>query len=296
MPTYYETLNLASTATDKEIQFACDKQYQYWQQELAGKSPQAISRAQTALRQLDQIRATLTDQRKRAEYDSSIATTSDLADPLAIFRSVLPTPRAPSQKPVPQATSIEEEVPVTPWTCPKCHNENPATSNFCYMCGAQLLRECPECETLTSSIVTGFCNKCGLQFNAAQRRVEITGLAQQLAQQIERLEAKIPPIKQRQNGAGIFSKLFLFVLLLNCPLCLMFQGTSASQFILMILVLIAIVNISAFFLLVVGLMQNQQFKARQSADLRTVESEISACVDHSNNLQQEYAQLGKPAA
>jgi uncharacterized membrane protein (DUF485 family) len=295
MPTYYELLGISTSATTAEIVSACERQYRYWQQQAASKNPQAIARANDTLRQLEQIRATLTDSRKRAQYDASIETVSGLADPLARFSKATP-PRPSVPLPSPAPVAKEEEVVVTPWTCPKCNNLNPETSNFCYMCGAQILRECPECRTLTSSIVTGFCNKCGLQYNAAARRVEIVGILQRIEQEIAALGQKIPPIKQRKDDSVIFFKLFFFVLLLCCPICWMSTQANTPTLMTIVIVFGVLVPVCAFFMLVIGLIQHQQFKTKQNADLRQLDQEISSRTDRQNVLQQEYMQLGKKVA
>ena len=294
MPNYYEILKVATTATQTEILAAYERQRLYWQQQAASKNPQAIARANNTLRQLEQIRATLMDSRKRAQYDASIETVSGLADPLARFCKA--TPPHPSVPPPSFAPVVEEEVVVTPWTCPKCNNLNPETSNFCYMCGAQLLRECPECGTLTSSIVTGFCNKCGLQYNAAARRVEIVGIIQRLEQEISALGQKIPPIKQRKDDSAIFFKLFFFVLLLCCPICWMSTQANTPTLMTIVIVFGVLVLVIALFMLVIGLIQHQQFKTKQNSDLKQMNQEISTRTNHQNVLRQEYMQLGKKVA
>lgn len=70
MPTFYEQLNLPTTASADEITSAIDRLYNQWRQ-LVGH-PQHGTQAQQQLQLLEDIRATLTDAANRAAYDSSI--------------------------------------------------------------------------------------------------------------------------------------------------------------------------------------------------------------------------------
>ena len=73
------------------------------------------------------------------------------------------------------APSAPLTLPKRQWPCPNpsCDGDNPPTTKFCLKCGAQLLRECPECSHLSSLVATGICRECGMPYRAALRRAEL---------------------------------------------------------------------------------------------------------------------------
>src|SRR5688572_15502153 len=77
---------------------------------------------------------------------------------------------APPAPRVPEPTSA---VATSLWACPKCKTDNPQQTAHCLACGTQLVRECPQCATMTSLVATGFCGTCGYQYDSAIRLREL---------------------------------------------------------------------------------------------------------------------------
>lgn len=126
--------------------------------------------------------------------------------------------------------------------------------------------------------------------------MEIVGIIQRLEQEISALGQKIPPIKQRKDDSAIFFKLFFFVLLLCCPICWMSTQANTPTLMTIVIVFGVLVLVIALFMLVIGLIQHQQFKTKQNSDLKQMNQEISTRTNHQNVLRQEYMQLGKKVA
>jgi hypothetical protein len=80
--------------------------------------------------------------------------------------------------------SVKKEAEIKPveaktddlWTCSKCGNPNPQLSISCFKCGAQLMRDCPECNEKRSLIKTGVCGNCGYKYEIATKRQQIRSL------------------------------------------------------------------------------------------------------------------------
>jgi len=177
MANYYEMVQVKPTATDKEIETAIDARYNQWRALVTHHDDKVRDQANQAMRMLEQIRATLSDPAKRAVYDEAIGVrgaTAGLVDPNAVLnvpRVVMPPPpppRPPAPKPATQETSASKL-----WACQKCGEKNPEHTQFCYNCGAQLVRECPKCHKNTSLVATGFCGNCGASYEQSKRQIEL---------------------------------------------------------------------------------------------------------------------------
>lgn len=193
MATYYEILSLAPTASSAEIETAWDEKYNQWRRLVNHHDPQIQLQAQQALQTLEKVRETLGDPSRRAAYDAGIGVggpIGGLADPSALLQAVqagpvAPPPPPPSPRGNGPAPPIQRGAPGL-WACPKCQAENPPSTKFCFKCGTQLVRLCPECKGETSLIATGMCGNCGYKYDVATRREELrqqnVGLEKQASQ------------------------------------------------------------------------------------------------------------------
>ncbi len=204
MPTYYEILKLAPTATAVEIAAALDAQYNQWRRLVTHHAPTIVEEANRALRTLEQVRATLTDPGKRAVYDSTL-NVGGLADPEALLRAAAPLP--------PPQTS--QQTPVThqradAWVCPNCQTSNPLKTKFCSKCGQQLGRDCPSCGKLTKASGP-FCMECGVNFDeylSAQHEKRCQAIRESLAQ-ISSLIEKAQNSKRRSELSTVERRIVL---------------------------------------------------------------------------------------
>ena len=179
MPNYYEMLQVTPTSTTAEIETAYETQYNQWRRLVTHHDPNVVNQANQALQTLETIHATLTDPAKRAGYDAGLGlggATGGLADPSAMLQALQrsPTPPAP-MTPAPPTTAQATAAPATTvglWLCGKCGTDNPAQTKFCFKCGNQLVRQCPECHKETSLIATGMCGECGYSYEAATHRMQ----------------------------------------------------------------------------------------------------------------------------
>jgi hypothetical protein len=151
--------------------------------------------AQQNLVQLEQARVVLTDPAKRAAYDAAnglAGATAGLADPRQATMDLLAPPMGfgppPSSAPpaAPRRTTKSAL-----WECVECAADNPANTQFCFGCGAELIRECPECHAVKSLVATGFCGGCGMHFDAAQSRQRIDGERKVLASELVAVRATL---------------------------------------------------------------------------------------------------------
>jgi uncharacterized membrane protein YqjE len=208
MPNYYEVLNLQPTATTSEIEVACESQYNQWRRLVTHHDPNVVNQANQALQLLETIRTTLTNTNTRAVYDAGIGigvTLGGLADPEAILSqaAAAPTPPPPDLlKPRAGAPSAAAVSKPNLWVCPKCNCDNPADTKYCYKCGAQLVRNCPECKKMTSLVVSGFCGNCGFQYEVALQRAELTGKIDLAQQQLDTLETQLKAAESEEQKAN----------------------------------------------------------------------------------------------
>jgi hypothetical protein len=212
MPNYYEALNLQPTATTAEIETACESQYNQWRRLVTHHDPNVVNQANQALQLLETIRTTLTNTNTRAVYDAGIGigvTLGGLADPEAILSqaAAAPTPLAPDLlKPQTTAPSAAAVSKPRLWVCPKCNCDNPVDTKYCYKCGAQLVRVCPECKKMTSLMASGFCGNCGFQYEVALQRAELAGRIDSAQQQLDTLETQLKSAESEEQKASATAK------------------------------------------------------------------------------------------
>lgn len=206
-----------------EIQSAYDEQYNKWRRLVNHHDPNVVNQANLALQSLQQLLATLTDSNRRAAYDAGIGLSGvgGLADPEAILRAPLPSVTPP---PPPRQTAQPPPAPVAPsaptlWACPKCNANNPEHTHYCFKCGTQLVRKCPECNGDTSLVATGFCGKCGFKYDVALRRKELQNVAGQLRKGASTIDAQITSVRARElnfTGVGVGVAIMMLTLLGLC--------------------------------------------------------------------------------
>lgn len=192
MSTYYEILQIPQNATEADIVSACDAQYHRYRRLVTHHDPEKADDATRKLRQLEEIRATLTDPAKRAAYDARLGISgavSGLADPAARQR---PGGSAALQPPGP-ASSTAPADRTDAWVCARCQMPNAIGAHYCAKCGAQIGRACPECNTMTP-MNAQFCTKCGvdIEFSISarqkeQRKQKINHIQQEMRQHQVRL-------------------------------------------------------------------------------------------------------------
>jgi hypothetical protein len=164
------------------------------------------------LQLLETIRTTLTNTNMRAVYDAGIGIgvmLGGLADPEAILHQTATAPTPPSPdllKPHTTAPSAAAVSKPKLWVCPKCNCDNPVDTKYCYKCGAQLVRNCPECNKMTSLVVSGFCGNCGFQYEVALQRAELTGKIESAQQQLDTLETQLKSAESEEQKASATAK------------------------------------------------------------------------------------------
>lgn len=180
MPTYYDVLQLAPTATTADIENACDTQYHHWRRLVTHHDPQVVNQANTALQRLETIRATLTHPERRAVYDAQIRsnhtdTVGGLGDPAAAPGAVITLPPNPQDVPVfaqMQQSPLELEERVDAWVCPACQMANAIGNAYCKDCGETIGIRCPKCHQMIQANAI-FCSHCGVNVANAARQNEL---------------------------------------------------------------------------------------------------------------------------
>lgn len=195
-------LQVQPTASPAEIEDACATMYNKWRRLVTHHDPNVVGTANQQLLSLEAVRTTLLDPNKRAGYDAALGLNvhvGGLADPEAVLQSAAPAAALPPTPPPPSANAAPAAPTGTAlWTCPKpgCGADNPPNTKFCFKCGTQLVRECPECGRTSSLVATGFCGECGYQYEiAAERR-------QQRAD-VERLKKEEEDLRRRAIDIGM---------------------------------------------------------------------------------------------
>lgn len=172
MSNYYEMLGLATDANTADIHRAVDKRYNEMRQLATHPDAAVVEQANRGLRQLEQMRTTLTDPTRREVYNAGIGIggAGGLIDPAAILRHATPAPPPPRvTMPAPAPANVAPDL----WVCPKCSTRNPEWTQFCLNCQNELMRLCPECGQMKSLVKTGVCGNCGFSFDAGTRRVAL---------------------------------------------------------------------------------------------------------------------------
>lgn len=141
MSNYYETLKISQSATSVEIQTAYETAYNYWRNLVNHHDPQMAQKANQALMAIEQIRTTLSDPVKRANYDASLSIGSigGLADASAQPAATpMMTPPMARSSAVSASMAKSNIVNSTSWSCAKCYSVNAVGTRFCKKCGNQL--------------------------------------------------------------------------------------------------------------------------------------------------------------
>jgi len=143
MADYYQTLNIASDASQEQIQAA----YHRERARLLAATGDDETQLAPALQMLEQAFTTLSDPTQRAAYDRGRAPNPSAA--LALGNPIQ------SLQPVSGSARTLPERP-----CPNCAMPNPVQATICAHCGAQISRPCPKC----GNPVLGderICSRCG---------------------------------------------------------------------------------------------------------------------------------------
>lgn len=209
MSNYYETLKISQSATSVEIQTAYEAAYNYWRNLVNHHDPQMAQKANQSLMAIEQIRTTLLDPVKRADYDASLSIGSigGLADTLAqpVATPMMTPPMARSSA---TSASMAQSnfVNSDSWSCAKCYSINAVGTRFCKKCGNQLGKDCPKCNTLLEASAQ-FCSVCGTNIRDFEREVEIkTAEAESLRiaeqRRLAQMEAVLGPVKKHADLAS----------------------------------------------------------------------------------------------
>lgn len=191
MPTYYDVLRVAPTASVAEIEAALDAQYHQCRRLVTHHKPEVANKATLALRKIEQMRAVLTDPAKRAEYDAQLGSSYP-----SNISAQLP---------------ISDDGKTSGVVCPRCHTENPENVRFCKSCGQTLIGECPRCNTPVM-FYEKFCPKCGgnieeLKYQKELEAAEYRRRAQEEARRQEeewaRREIQRKRLEALENGLSI---------------------------------------------------------------------------------------------
>jgi len=190
MPNYYEVLKLEATASIEEIQTAIDERYNQFLHMVNHQNPEVVEQANRSLRQLEQIRSTLTDPGKRADYDQSLNFDfGGLADPSAILQAagVASLPMTPAP---PRSRDQTASEPTTAWKCEQCGKLNRVGSKICAECGAVLARDCPNGCGNVVPLREKFCSNCGKSVSEALANLQLEW-EQAQSKTVEEIQVKI---------------------------------------------------------------------------------------------------------
>lgn len=201
MPSYYEVLKLESNASVDFIEAAIDERYNEFRRLVNHHDPNVVEQANRALRQLEDIRSTLTNPEKRALYDQSLSF-GGLADPTAILQGI--SSGTGFATPPPPKPAREDDPGLTAWKCSQCGKSNRVGSKTCSNCGNVLARECPN---LCGSVVLlgeKYCSNCGKSVEEALGKLQFEFERAQKAF-VDDLRSKIQSKRNELNRLSGFS-------------------------------------------------------------------------------------------
>lgn len=293
MANYYEMLKISPNASQPEIANAIDAQYEQWRRLVTHHDPNVVNQANQALQLLEQMRATLSDPARRAAYDEGIGlrAVGGLADPTAILNMPSGTMTPPAPRPVPTAAQVGAVVSASPalWTCPKCKKENPPNTRFCFNCGTQLVRACPECGQETSLVATGFCGHCGYNYDVAAERAKLKSDISAINSQISYASGQLDEAKARTSKANTWVGIGIVALVFGCIIAASssqgYNGTSSAMTAGFICVLPAVL------ITIVAFVTGQGFSSKKKTDIENAQQTLNAAVAQRNALQQQFDQL-----
>ncbi|MDL1896047.1 zinc-ribbon domain-containing protein [Anaerolineae bacterium CFX7] len=293
MANYYELLKVSPSASAQEISSAFDTQYEQWRRLVTHHDPNVVNQANQALQLLEQIRATLSDPAKRAAYDEGIGLRSvgGLADPTAILNMPSVTMTPPAPRPMPGAAQPASVLPTQPalWTCPKCAKENPPNTRFCFSCGTQLVRACPECGQETSLVATGFCGNCGYNYDVAAQRANLKSEISSASSRVSHASSQLNEAKGRTSKAMTWTVIGIIGLVIACFMTASaaqgYNGASSAIGTALFCILpTALVTIGAF-------VSVQGFSSKKKTDIENAQASLNAAAAERNHLQQQFDQL-----
>lgn len=209
MSNYYETLKISQSATSVEIQTAYETAYNYWRNLVNHHDPKMVQQANQALSVIEQIRTTLSDPVKRANYDASLSIGSigGLADATAQPAATpMMTPPMARSSVIPGSRAQSNIVNSDSWSCTKCYSVNVLGTRFCKKCGNQLGKDCPKCHTLLEASAQ-FCSVCGVGIRDFERETEIKTAEADALRIVEQrrqaqMEAILAPVKKHADTAS----------------------------------------------------------------------------------------------
>jgi hypothetical protein len=187
MTTYYDVLKISPSTSLAEVEKKIDDEYNHWRRLVTHHDLEIADQANKALRQLEQIRATLTDATERQRYDDSIGfqgSLGGLADPDIV------APKSSMDKALRVSKVSVQPTSLDVWICKKCEAPNRIGLKFCARCGRQIGQECPNCQKMIS-MREAFCAHCGKNIGDFVREQELEDAAlkkRQLDEQRKLLE------------------------------------------------------------------------------------------------------------
>lgn len=296
MPSYYELIQVTPSSTEAEIEAAIDARYNQSRALVTHHDDTVRDQANQSLRMLEQIRATLTDPAKRAIYDEAIGikgATAGVVDPTAILNMPSTTMTPPQPREV--ASAQKKAVAATAiWTCPKCTKENPPNTRFCFNCGTQLVRKCPECEQETSLVATGFCGNCGYNFDVATQRAKLKSEIAPADSQIVSATQELSEAQARKSNANVWLILGVLTLIIGClattAATLSSSGTPSSAF--QIGGLGILLCVAPTFLFCIGaFVVGYRFSDKRKTDVENAQQKAASARRQRDSLKQRFDQL-----
>jgi hypothetical protein len=314
MPNYYEILGIAPTATVGEIDAAYESRYNECRRLVTHHNAAVVNQANQTLQLLETIRRTLTNLDSRSVYDAGIGASNivgGLADPEQFLHSSISTssspvapPRPAMTPPIPQRTASATPTPSVSvqsglWACPKCKMDNPAHTQFCFNCGTQLVRECPECKQMKSLVATGFCGQCGYKYEIAQRRNQIRSILPAKQQDAAVLNNNFQIVQSRRITPGCSRSMGLLMVLVGAAALAIYEiapgyvtnlGLYSAYYQTLLPIGIALA-VLGLFLVIISIIKVTSAKSKQKAEAAAIATMIETNQHEMSALEQEFAKL-----
>lgn len=206
MTSYYETINIQPTDNQAEIQAAIDAQYNQWRRLVTHHDPAMVDEANRKLRTLEEIRSTLTDRQKKAEYDRSLTIGGVGGLSLEGQPASRPSPPVVLSPPRPRDGSVPQPRTADPaaamrrvdaWICQKCETANGIGQPFCAKCGNKIGIDCPSCGRKIEAVAS-FCPYCGKDVDAVLR-TKMEARIRELQALVQEEQAAIQGLSNKAN-------------------------------------------------------------------------------------------------